>query len=206
MRVVCVSDMHGRHRDLAVPEGDLLLCAGDISLRGEESVVRDFDRWMGEQPHRHKIVIAGNHDLCFERGPAARRWLMHTRYLQDELAVVEGLRVWGSPWQPWFLDWAFNLARGEALREKWDMIPDGTDILLTHGPPFGVLDRTVRGESVGCEELLAAVRRVRPRLHVFGHIHEGYGVSEAEGTLFVNASSCDVRYRAVQAPVVVDLP
>ena len=113
--------------------------------------------------------------------------------------------MWGSPWQPWFYDWAFNLQRGPEIRAKWDRIPAGVDVLVTHGPPAGILDRVVDGRSVGCADLLDAVRRVRPLLHVFGHIHEAYGEVERDGTRFVNASTCTVRYAPVNAPVVVDL-
>ena len=125
-------------------------------------------------------------------------------YLEDSEATIGGLRFYGSPWQPWFFDWAFNLERGAPLAEKWALVPDDTDVLLTHGPPSGVLDTTSRGERVGCEELAAALRRVRPRLHVFGHIHESYGVHPADDTLSVNACNCDSRYAPVHPPVVVD--
>ena len=218
MRVVCVSDTHGRHGAIDVPEGDLLVHAGDATMRGEGDEIDRFNQWLGTLPHRHKLVIAGNHDWLFERRPdEARRRLTNAVYLQDAEAVVEGRRVWGSPWQPWFLSWAFNLRRGAPLRAKWDLIPPGTDVLLTHGPPHGVRDR-VRGlvargltlatghrPNVGCEELGRAVARVRPRLHVFGHIHEGYGREERDGTVFVNASACDESYRPVNPPIVVDL-
>jgi hypothetical protein len=152
------------------------------------------------------VVIAGNHDFGFERTPhEARRLLDGLLYLEDSEATVEGLRIWGSPWQPRFFDWAFNLDRGAPLREKWDRIPPGIDVLITHGPPAGILDTTISGRKVGCADLLAAVRRVRPRLHVFGHIHEAYGQEESEGTRFVNASTCDLSYRAVNPAVVLDL-
>ncbi|HNC99840.1 MAG TPA: metallophosphoesterase, partial [Myxococcota bacterium] len=113
--------------------------------------------------------------------------------------------IWGSPWQPRFFDWAFNLDRGEPLRRVWQKIPDGIDILVTHGPPKGILDRVQRGGEVGCEELREALRRVRPRLHVFGHIHEAYGQLHLDGTHFVNAASCNLDYRPVNPPVVVEL-
>jgi predicted phosphohydrolase len=206
MRIVCLSDTHDLHRELTVPDGDVLLHAGDATMKGTPERIEAFDRWLGTLPHAHKVVIAGNHDWAFERTPALARGLIrNARYLQDEEAIVAGLRVWGSPWQPWFFDWAFNLPRGPALAAKWALIPAGIDVLLTHGPPLGVLDRTSRGDDVGCADLLAAVQRVRPRLHVFGHIHEGYGTLERDGTRFVNASSCTERYLPVQPPIVVDL-
>jgi predicted phosphohydrolase len=175
-------------------------------MSGRPEEIARFDAWLAGLPHRHKVVIAGNHDFLFEGEPErARRLLPSAIYLRDEGVELDGFRFWGSPWQPWFHDWAFNLPRGPALAAKWALIPARTDVLLTHGPPHGILDRTVAGEPVGCEELTLALARVRPRLHVFGHIHEAYGRLERDGTLFVNASNLDVHYRPVQAPVVIEL-
>jgi Icc-related predicted phosphoesterase len=205
MRIVCLSDTHNLHDRIRVPEGDLLLHAGDATNRGTEKEVSAFTDWLAAQPHRHKVVVAGNHDFLFERQPGVARAHVHGAvYLQDDAVEIEGIRIWGSPWQPEFYDWAFNLPRGAALREKWDLIPEGTDVLITHGPPQGVRDG-VDGRPEGCADLLEAVRRVRPRLHLFGHIHEGYGREERDGTTFVNASICDRGYRPVNPPVVVDL-
>ena len=125
-------------------------------------------------------------------------------YLQDRGVLIDGVRVWGSPWQPRFFDWAFNLDRGPLLAEKWALIPGDTDILVTHGPPFGTLDLTPRGDRVGCEALAARLNDLRVRLHVFGHIHHGYGVVERGQRISVNASICDERYLPVNAPIVVD--
>lgn len=216
MRIVCLSDTHNRHGALDVPDGDVLLHAGDATMRGDPEELRAFDAWLARQPHRHKLVVAGNHDWLFEKDAAlARSLLAHATYLQDSGIEIAGLRFWGSPWQPWFLDWAFNLERGADLAAKWELIPEGTDVLVTHGPPYGVRDHVPprsrgtsldgNGEHVGCEALLAALERVRPRLHVFGHIHEGYGQERRDGTLFVNASNCDRAYRPINAPIVVDL-
>lgn len=207
MRIVCLSDTHGFHGRLRVPEGDLLVHAGDFSMAGRPDEIQLFDRWLGTLPHAHKVVVAGNHDFLFERDPLqARALLGNAIYLQDGLLELGGLRIWGSPWQPWFFDWAFNLARGPELAAKWALIPDGIDVLVTHGPPAEILDRTASNEEVGCHDLSLALQRVRPRLHVFGHIHEGYGRVERDGTTYVNASNCDLRYRPVQPPIVVDLP
>jgi len=165
-----------------------------------------------------QVRIAGNHDWLFQREPQeARRRLGGVTYLQDSAVIIDGLRFWGSPWQPWFLSWAFNLPRGRALREKWALFPEGTDVLITHGPPYGLHDRVGKtfskmvsavmgqGEHAGCRDLLQAVTRLSPRLHVFGHIHEGYGQTRRGDTLHVNASICDARYRPTNPPVVVDL-
>jgi len=206
LRVVAISDTHTQHRSIDVPNGDVLIHAGDITGRGDPKVVRDFNAFLGELPHRHKIVIAGNHDFCFERDPEpTEKLLTSCTYLRDSAVTVEGLKVYGSPWQPWFFDWAFNLQRGEEIRAKWDLIPDDTDILVTHGPPHGILDRTMRGKDVGCRDLREAIERVRPRVHVFGHIHEGYGRYDDGQTLFMNASSCDFSYRPVNPAFIIDL-
>ncbi|MCA9490041.1 MAG: metallophosphatase domain-containing protein [Myxococcales bacterium] len=205
-RVVCLSDTHGRHAELAVPEGDVLLLAGDVTRRGRPDELAELDAWLATLPHPHKVLIAGNHDFLFETDPPrARSLIRHATYLEDEEVTVCGLRIWGSPWQPAFFDWAFNLPRGEALRRVWEAIPAGLDVLLTHTPPRGVLDRTSRGQDVGCDDLLAAVARARPRLHVFGHIHEDVGRVERDGTIFVNACSCTLSYVPSNPPIVIDL-
>lgn len=205
MRLVCLSDTHNRHDDLDVPDGDVLLHAGDFTGRGTAAEVEAFGIFLAQLPHRHKVVVAGNHDFLFQQEPErARALLGDVTYLQDSGTEVAGLSVWGSPWQPWFHDWAFNLPRGSALAEKWALVPGGFDVLVTHGPPLGILDRTARGERVGCEELLRARARIRPRLHLFGHIHEAYGVQEEAGILSVNACNCDLGYRAVHPVVVID--
>lgn len=205
MRIVLISDTHGLHESVDVPPGDLLVHAGDLTKVGEVEEVEAFARWFAALPHRHKVVVAGNHDFLFQDDPdLARALLGDATYLEDSGARVEGLRVWGSPWQPWFYDWAFNLQRGAPLAEKWALVPQSTDVLVTHGPPRGILDLTSGGDRVGCEELGLARARIRPRLHVFGHIHESYGVHRGDGVLSVNACNCDSRYRPSNPPVVVD--
>lgn len=209
MRIVCISDTHGQHGALEVPACDLLLHAGDISKRGAPHEIEDFCRWFAEQPARHKVFIAGNHDFGFERDAAATRDIVARYpvvYLQDSGVELEGLRIWGSPWQPWFFDWAFNLRKSTELAEKWALIAPDTQILLTHGPPRGLGDRTERGEAVGCKALLHHLPSlVDLKLHVYGHIHEGYGQYSHGAAMLINASSLDVRYRPVNAPVVIDL-
>jgi len=207
LRLVCLSDTHDRLERVDVPDGDVLVHAGDFTGRGTPGQVRAFADSLARLPHPAKVVIAGNHDFLFEHEPAHARGLLGdgVTYLQDSLAEVAGLRVWGAPWQPWFHDWAFNLRRGPALAAKWALVPDGVDVLVTHGPPQGILDTTFDGRSVGCEELAAARARIRPRLHVFGHIHEAFGTDERDGILSVNACTCDLRYRPVNPPVVIDV-
>lgn len=203
-RLVCLSDTHGLHAELAVPEGDVLVHAGDFTARGREREVVDFGQWLATLPHAHKVVVAGNHDFLFEREPErARELLGDVVYLQDSGAELAGLSFWGSPWQPWFHDWAFNLQRGPELAAVWARVPAGVDVLITHSPPMGVLDRTAWGRRVGCEALRAALPRIAPKLHVFGHIHEAHGVAEGP-PLSINACNCDLAYRAANAPVAVE--
>ncbi len=207
MRIICLSDTHGQHLSLNLPEGDLLLHAGDISSRGRREEVAEFLDWFSSQPHRHKVFIGGNHDFLLEQKPAVFKPMIpaNCHYLEDSGITLEGLAIWGSPITPYFFDWAFNRHRGAAIRPHWALIPPQTDILLTHGPPYGILDRTTRGEAVGCQDLLKVINRINPRLHVFGHIHEAAGKLERNGTVFVNASYLDLSYRPAQPPFVIDL-
>ena len=206
MRIVVVSDTHNMHDRIEIPDGDVLVHGGDCLGHGTLEELDALDRFLGTLPHPHKILIAGNHDWCFERDAvAARRLVRNAIYLEDSGIELDGTKFYGSPWQPWFFDWAFNLERGEPLRKVWAKIPEDTDVLITHGPPHGILDRTIHGELAGCEELVKRVDAVKPKLHLFGHIHEGYGTEQRGDTLFVNASTCDVRYETVNAPVVLTL-
>jgi len=206
VRLVLLSDTHGHHDALAVPGGDVLVHAGDFTHGGSLEEVAAFGRFLAGLPHPRKVVVAGNHDFALQQDPErARDALGACDYLEDGSAVIGGVRFHGSPWQPWFLDWAFNLPRGPALAAHWDLIPDDTDVLVTHTPPLGRGDSLADGTAVGCADLAAAVARVAPRLHVFGHIHEDAGRTRTGATTFVNAACCDLSYRLARPPVVFDL-
>ena len=157
LRLVLLSDTHGLHRELSIPDGDVLIHAGDFCNEGEAVEARSFGEFFCGLPHRHKVVIAGNHDRCLEADPGLGTEIFAgCHYLLDSGAEIGGMTFWCSPWQPWFFDMAFNLERGTELREKRDLIPAHVDVLITHGPPHFVLDRSETGENVGCEELRAA--------------------------------------------------
>jgi Icc-related predicted phosphoesterase len=190
-----------------VPDGDILIHAGDATIRGTIDEIVFFSDWFARLPHRHKIFVAGNHDWLFQINNRLARTLLDDEiiYLQDSMVEIEGLKIYGSPWQPWFFDWAFNLPRGAPLAEKWKLIPGDTEVLITHGPPFGILDFPPGETSVGCEMLRLRVEEIRPKLHVFGHIHHSYGTKEKFGVKFVNASICDEAYEPTNAPPVFDL-
>ncbi len=189
LKLILISDTHNLHDLLEVPDGDILLFAGDMADSGTLDEVADFNRFLGTLPHKHKVIICGNHDFAFERQPAeAQALITNATYLQDEAVMVEGIKIYGSPWQPWFHNWAFNLQRGEELKAKWDLIPEDTDILITHGPPMGILDKIWTGKLVGDEELTKRVEAIQPKLHLFGHIHEAAGQKQIGQTLYINGS------------------
>lgn len=216
MRVVCISDTHMQHETINLPHGDVLIHAGDFSSSGAESQIRDFGQWLSRQPHTHKIIIAGNHDRLMQKKPQeAQQWLVancsSVSYLYDSETTVTvnnvRYKIYGSPWQPEFFNWAFNLPRGIKLAEVWSKIPDDVDILVTHGPPLSIMDIVDRNsQNVGCEDLYNRIKQLKKlKLHVFGHIHEGYGVEEIDGIKFVNASINTVNYRPTNAPIIIDL-
>ena len=208
MKVVIISDTHGFHKGLTLPEGDVLIHAGDVSGRGMESQIVDFFDWFGVQNHKHKVMIAGNHDFYFEQACAEEiKKLVPSNvvYLNDSGIEIAGVKIWGSPVSTWFYEWAFNCHRGEEMQKHWDKIPTDTDILVTHGPAFGIRDRTHSGVHVGCERLLSTIHKLRPKFHVFGHIHEGYGVEEQGGVQFVNAAVLSAGYELINPPIVINI-
>jgi Icc-related predicted phosphoesterase len=191
MRIVTVADTHLRHRELHVPEGDVFVHAGDLCRSGHLRELAIALDWIAELPHRRKVVVAGNHDWAFvrERRQALALLDAGVDYLEDTGVEIGGVQFWGSPWQPEFCGWAFNLPRGPALAERWALVPDGADVLVTHGPPRRIGDLTGDGRREGCDDLLARVREVNPRLHVFGHIHEDTGAWQIGPTWFSNVSA-----------------
>ena len=126
-------------------------------------------------------------------------------YLNDSGVTIEGIKIWGSPIQPWFYDWAFNRQRGSEICKHWDLIPNDTDVLMTHGPAYMRLDKTTSGHYVGCMDLLTAIRRVRPQFHISGHIHEAYGMVKEGVTTYINASVLDERYEMRNEAVVFEV-
>jgi Icc-related predicted phosphoesterase len=216
MRIVTISDTHNQLNQIKLPKGDLLIHAGDWCMRGDIVEVSQFAHDLKSVAYGFKygaVVIAGNHDWLAQTNDSQVRGMLKDadiKYLKDEQVIINDLKIWGSPWSPWFFDWAFNLERGEEIRAKWDMIPLDTDILITHGPPEGILDRVPDGTSVGCEELRIAVERVKPKLSIHGHIHNDYGVydhswPDGKQTRFVNAAICTERYKPTNEPIVVEI-
>lgn len=208
MKIVVISDTHGQHQLLTLPEGDLIIHAGDISRRGDLTEVENFLDWFANLDFQHKIFVAGNHDFFFEKAdPAFTQSLIPSgvTYLNDSGIVIDGVKIWGSPVTPWFYDWAFNRERGEAIQKHWDLVPEDTTILITHGPPYKILDQTVYSEHVGCENLALKVRQIQPAYHVFGHIHEDYGTLTKNDVTYINASVLDDHYELVNPPAVLSI-
>lgn len=230
IRIVCVSDTHSLHDQMLhnIPEGDILIHSGDCTNKGIPREIEEFVNWYKSlKGFKNKIFIAGNHDFGFESLSDSRDkniidWYKNllnkeklleynVHYLQDsgitlDLGFSRPLKIWGSPWQPEFFNWAFNLPRlGSELKEKWNLIPDDTNILVTHGPAKGILDLAPKNLKVGCELLRLRINEIKPLLHVFGHIHLSYGVTKEYDTMFANASICTEKYRPSNQPLVFDV-
>lgn len=216
MIIDCISDLHGHLPKLS--GGDLLIVAGDLTARDLPGQYLTFNRWLNDQDYTRKIVVAGNHDGLIEK--AWKRDQSHPYvigenaiYLQDSGTEFMGLKIWGSPWTPNFCNWHFMKERGNDIKQKWDLIPDDVDILITHGPALGIQDevqpegREARGEFAGCEELKTAIieRLKKLKLHVFGHIHYSYGKVIVSGVVHVNCSIMDEDYRPVNKPITIEL-
>lgn len=209
MRIVCISDTHGFHaRMKPLPEGDVLVHAGDLTAYGNAQEIVHFNEWLGKLFFKHKVVVAGNHDrhLAEATDQECRILLSNAHYLEDSSVEIDGIHFYGSPWTPEFNNWYFMLPRGgQRIRNKWRRIPSSTDVLITHGPPAGKGDYSKQGMPyIGCDFLREAVLKVQPMAHVFGHNHEGHGAIMGEFTTFINASICNRNHWPMQEPIVFD--
>jgi Icc-related predicted phosphoesterase len=200
IKIDLLSDTHSQHDKITTKGGDFLLHAGDMSYQGTIKEIWPFLQWFAAQNYKHKVLVPGNHDWGFEQAfgvfnDACKQLGIHL--LNDTSITLDGIKIHGSPIQPAFCDWAFNRERGEDIKKHWDLIPEDTEILVTHGPPEGILDETTRGERVGCKDLWNRIVQTQVKLHVFGHIHEGRGHKYFEDKMFVNASAVNARYKIV---------
>lgn len=214
MKLVFISDTHTKHQQLTphIQSGDLIICGGDFMSSGKfEKQATDFLDWFNDLDFKHKIYIAGNHDVLFEL-PGVVKY-MKTKYpdliyLEDSGIRINESLIWGSPWQPRFFDWAFNIDRNsQELKSKWDMIPTNTDILVTHSPPQGHLDTSGppwNEPNLGCELLRDRIDTIKPKIHIFGHIHGSYGYKFNGYTHFINASVLNEQYNYVNKPIHVE--
>lgn len=224
MKIVFISDSHGLHSEIPVvksngrakksivnlpKDADMIIHGGDITSLGYESEVRDFLKWYSSLPYKYKIFIAGNHDFLFELEVLKAKKLLEEFpdiiYLENESIEIEGLKIYGSPVQPWFGGWAFNRHRGSDIAECWSHIPLDTDILVTHGPPAGILDYTLQGEQVGCKDLMLKLMEIRPKICIFGHIHPAAGYLLLDKTHYINGCVLNEGYELVNKPIVLEI-
>lgn len=210
MKIVAISDTHDNHRQIKIPECDVLVVAGDFTCHRHPILSNyvDFNDWLRVQPAKDKLVVAGNHDMLFESNPSlAREILSEATYLEDSGTTIRGVNFWGSPWTPFWASWAF-MKPDEMLKEYWDKIPDETNVLITHGPAFGILDttyqygKTPEGKSAGSFSLMERIRELKQlQAHIFGHIHESYG---SQG-VFHNVAQSNVKNEIINEPVVIEI-
>jgi Icc-related predicted phosphoesterase len=219
LRLVILSDTHGSHERVKLPEGDVLIHAGDFLTQGTEArEIFKFNKWLGKQPFQHRIIVPGNHDILYQTGPGfARSMTTNAHLLINQALEIEGHTFYGSPATPTFGNWAFMLAPGPAMQRNWSLAEMvRPDVLITHGPPRGILDRVLEAPTrwhldqvpsppYGCVDLLAALPRIAPKLHCFGHIHTSHGTQTLGGIQFVNAAIVDEDYKPRYEPVVIDL-
>jgi Icc-related predicted phosphoesterase len=219
LRIVIISDTHTYHRKVVVPDGDVLIHCGDITNRGELSTIKDFSNWLRDLPHKNKTLIFGNHELNMENGPHRNVAInmitdAGATYLENSGAEIEGLKFWGSPVTPRFFDWEWNVNRGKDIAAIWKKIPDDINILITHGPSYGVLDLVEdnlsnmgRDLHQGCEELAKRIKELKNlKLHCCGHLHTDGGKQvNINGVTYANAAICTEQYRPINNPVIIDL-
>jgi predicted phosphodiesterase len=210
MRIICLSDTHNQHDQIAVPDGDFLIHAGDATLNGTTDETTSFMNWLSAQPHATKIFVPGNHDEPFaQRKELAilRKMFPKVRILIDQELRLRGMRIYGAPWLPAvFSDPTHWLGvRSPQLQKKWEAIPDDTALLVTHGPPCGILDKNEGGQYIGDPVLAYRLSQLADlRLHVFGHVHASIGTMEKNGRLSLNAAICDSKYRPTRKPAVIE--
>jgi Icc-related predicted phosphoesterase len=186
MDITFIADTHGLHDQLKLNAGTVLIHAGDVTEYGTKEEVEEFLYWFSRQPFIYKIFIAGNHDLFLEEcSPTKRKKIIPSEiiYLQNSGIEINNIKIWGSPVTPYFLGMAFNARQGKEIKKVWNKIPDDADILITHGPPKGILDN-----GVGDEELRDRVNKIQPSIHCFGHSHGLNGLETINNSTFINTS------------------
>lgn len=205
--IVCISDTHELHREVDVPAGDILIHAGDFTMFSKSATaILDFNEWLGELPHSHKIVVPGNHEFFLEADPSKRSLISNATVLIDEAVEVMGLKIWGSPITPLY-GGAFGRNLPNDRMRLYERIPSDTNTLITHGPPYGILDRSPEAlHHAGCPELREAVAQLKPQLHLFGHVHGAHGMTSMNEILFVNAALLKLDGSIGVAPITLRVP
>ncbi|MEM9259863.1 MAG: metallophosphatase domain-containing protein [Bacteroidota bacterium] len=208
MQLTLLADTHGLHRQLPELAGEVLIHAGDFCGPDRKALPVDFFDWLADLDFRHKILIAGNHDFIAEEQPDFFVACLPPEviYLEDDGCWIEGYHFWGSPVTPNLPSWAFGKHQQQSLHPHWEKIPATVDILITHTPPAGTLDQSSAGYELGCPELSSALPRIKPKLHVFGHVHNSYGEVKEGGIHFVNAANMKSGGGLSNLPIEVTLP
>ena len=231
IRFVCISDTHGQFKDIKLPKGDVLIHCGDFSSKGSKKEIKEFSKWLGKQDFLQRVVIAGNHEFSFdleyeeilkerfsykptfpsnEDFKEVKSLLTNCIYLEDQETDIFGYKVYGTPWQNEYSRSAFQ-RKPEICDSKFDKIPKNIDILISHSPPYGFCDEPSKAgiDHAGSKYLAQKVcEDIKPIVHVFGHLHEAYGVKFGGscGTIFANVASCNRAFRIEHRPVIFDLP
>ncbi len=213
LKIVCIGDTHCQLDKVIIPDGDILVHSGDLTYRGtiEEISKELFELSKHRARFKSIVFVAGNHDWLFERNPKMAEQMCKDNgitLLQDSSIIIEGVRFYGSPYQPEFCNWAFNLPRGKALKNKWDLIPEDTQVLVSHGPPKGILDVVPRpkGFHAGCDDLYNRVLELKElKAHIFGHLHMNHGKIKIGNTEFVNAATCTEEYNPTYEPITIEI-
>lgn len=211
-KVVLISDTHTFHREITMPPGDIVIHAGDYTHTGNVREYTPFLDWFSSLPYKHKVLINGNHEREVEKDPYLFKSAIpeNITYLENSGCKIEGLRIWGSPYTPEFGNWGYSYRGEEEAKAIWSQIPDNTDILVTHGPAYRLLDYSTykvserTDQNVGCKVLRKAIETIHPKLHVCGHIHGNRGTLRFGKTRMVNAAICDEAYRATNKPFIID--
>jgi Icc-related predicted phosphoesterase len=207
LKLTCISDTHKKHRQIEIPKCDILVHAGDLGF--EKQIDEDFFQWYSEQPARYKLFLQGNHDIQgqeYEYLIKQKAEKYDLIYMHHNAIELEGLKFYGSNYSPRFGSWAWMKSRGLSMEQEWSQIPDNTQILLTHGPAYGILDTTAYGEKAGCEQLRDRIKNLTElKILIAGHIHEQYGICRKFGVDFVNAAMVDMYNRLVNKPIILNL-
>jgi Icc-related predicted phosphoesterase len=220
LKICAIGDTHNQLNQIDLPEADVLVHAGDLTMGGRLQELVKLNNHLGaiKKKYRHVLIVPGNHDLLFqERESFARSFITNATVLIDEEIVIDGIKFFFSPWQTWFLNWAYNFPENdretcEVAAAKYAQIPDDVNVLVSHGPPYMMLDKVdhynpknIRGLHVGCPALAKRVDQIKPLLHVFGHIHASYGKVVTNDTTFINACICNEEYKPVNKPWVIEI-
>jgi len=205
MKIICISDTHNKHEELILPEGDCIVHAGDFTDSGTKKETRNFLEWFSSTPYDHKILIAGNHDFYLQKKAHKIDQIIpeQIHYLEDSGVTLDTINFWGSPYTPGDHSWAFTKDRGRPISQHWKQIPENTNVLITHTPPFGIMDELNNRTMIGCKNLTDRLSELNISHHIFGHVHNDYGMVKTEKTTYINSSSLDDSYRPINRPITI---